>query len=132
MVYVLVMSQPSFGAALWGLRHTREALLQPWSTDVTPPKARVSVDPLLVVSSCVPCTGVALHDYCVIKEGSCSGRSVLVSSVIVFTVTVYVLVMTQPSFGAALWGLCHAREALLQPSRSTYLTPPKARVSCGC
>jgi hypothetical protein len=28
--------------ALRGLRHAREALLQPWSTDVTPPKARVS------------------------------------------------------------------------------------------
>jgi hypothetical protein len=37
-----MMTQPSFGAALRGLRHAREALLQPWSTDVTPPKARVS------------------------------------------------------------------------------------------
>jgi hypothetical protein len=27
---------------LRGLRHAREVLLQPWSTDVTPPKARVS------------------------------------------------------------------------------------------
>ncbi|WIA14418.1 hypothetical protein OEZ85_002944 [Tetradesmus obliquus] len=35
------MTQPSWGAALRGLRAAREALLQPWSTDVTPPKARV-------------------------------------------------------------------------------------------
>jgi hypothetical protein len=78
-----LMTQPSFGAALRGLRHAREALLQPWSTDVTPPKARVSVNPLLAARSCVPCTGVALHHYCVAKEGSCLGGSVLASSVIV-------------------------------------------------
>ncbi|KAF6250389.1 hypothetical protein COO60DRAFT_859974 [Scenedesmus sp. NREL 46B-D3] len=38
---IQMMTQPSLGAALRGLQYAREALLQPWSTDMTPPKARV-------------------------------------------------------------------------------------------